>query len=333
MPEATAAMNGRGEPVIRKQSQFLEVLKRLSRNKSATIGMIIFVLVLLVAAFGDVLAPHDYAAVNPSVANMPPCAEYWFGTDNMGRDLFSRVLVGCKWSLLIGIGAQVIACFGGIVLGCISAILWRQGGPGDHASVRRGAVHSTGAAEYHAGRRVRARDCFNTILALGLSGITGSTRLMRSSIMTVRKREYLEAASAINCSSFRTIVFHALPNAFSPMIVSFTMSIGSGIIGASELTYLGLGVQAPNPEWGALVTAGRDYLKTAPYMTLIPGVCILIVVLAPQSLWRRPAGCDGSQTQEVIRGVPDGNEKQRCLSVGQRPDRRVCDDRGDGPTR
>lgn len=279
MPEATAAMNGRGEPVIRKQSQFLEVLKRLSRNKSATLGMIIFVLVLLVAAFGDVLAPHDYAAVNPSVANMPPCAEYWFGTDNMGRDLFSRVLVGCKWSLLIGIGAQVIACFGGIVLGCISGYF---GGKVDQVIMRLcDVVQSIPQVLLNitlAG--VLGPGLFNTILALGLSGITGSTRLMRSSIMTVRKREYLEAASAINCSSFRTIVFHALPNAFSPMIVSFTMSIGSGIIGASELTYLGLGVQAPNPEWGALVTAGRDYLKTAPYMTLIPGVCILIVVLA-----------------------------------------------------
>ncbi|MGM9594224.1 MAG: ABC transporter permease [Candidatus Onthomonas sp.] len=279
MPEVTAAVNGRTEPVIKKQNQFLEVLKRLSRNKSATAGMIIFLFVLFVAIFGEALAPHDYAAVNPSQANIAPCADYWFGTDNMGRDIFSRVLVGCKWSLIIGIGAQLIACFGGIVLGCIAGFF---GGKVDQVIMRLcDVVQSIPSVLLNitlAG--IFGPGLFNTILALGLSGITGGTRLMRSSIMTVRKKEYLEAATAINCSNFRIILKHALPNSFAPMIVSFTMSIGSGIIGASALTYLGLGVQPPNPEWGALVTAGRNYLKTAPYMTLIPGACILIVVLA-----------------------------------------------------
>lgn len=279
MPEITAAVNGRTKPEIKKQNQFLEVLKRLSRNKSATAGMIIFLFVLLVAIFGEALAPHNYAAVAPSQANIPPCADYWFGTDNMGRDIFSRVLVGCKWSLIIGIGAQIIACLGGIILGCIAGFF---GGKVDQVIMRLcDVVQSIPSVLLNitlAG--IFGPGLFNTILALGLSGITGGTRLMRSSIMTVRKKEYLEAATAINCSNFRIILMHALPNSFAPMIVSFTMSIGSGIIGASALTYLGLGVQPPNPEWGALVTAGRNYLKTAPYMTLIPGACILIVVLA-----------------------------------------------------
>ena len=255
------------------------ILKRLSYNKSAMVGMIIFFLVVLIALFGEMIAPYDYTRVNPVEAMLTPCKEHWFGTDNLGRDIFSRVLVGCKWSLLIGVGAQLIACSGGIILGCISGFF---GGKIDQVIMRVcdvvQAIPSVLLNITLAG--ILGPGVFNTILAMGLSGITGGTRLMRSSIMTVRKKEYLEAASSINCSPARTIIMHALPNAFAPMIVSFTMSIGSGIIGASALTYLGLGVQAPNPEWGALVSAGRNYLKSAPYMTIIPGVCIMIVVLS-----------------------------------------------------
>lgn len=264
---------------IKKQNQLLEVMKRLSLNKSAMAGMIIFALVLLVAIFGEMVAPFDYKAIDPANALQPPSAEHWFGTDNMGRDLFSRVLVGCKWSLLIGIGAQLIACSGGIILGCISGFF---GGRVDQIIMRICDVVQAipGVLLNITLAGILGPGIFNTILALGLSGITGGTRLMRSSIMTVRKKEYLEAATAINCSNPRIIIKHALPNAFAPMIVSFTMSIGAGIIGASALTYLGLGVQAPNPEWGALVSAGRNYLKSAPYLTLIPGACIMVVVLA-----------------------------------------------------
>lgn len=267
------------EVAIKKKSQFIEIMKRMSQNKSAMIGMIIFIVVLLIAVFGDLISPYDYAAVDPSIAKLPPSAEHWFGTDNMGRDLFSRVLVGCKWSLLIGIGAQIVACGGGIVLGCISGFF---GGRADQIIMRLcdivQAIPSVLLNITLAG--IFGPGLFNTILAMGLGGITGGARLMRSSIMTVRKKEYLEAATAINCSDSRIIIKHALPNAFAPMIVSFTMSIGAGIIGASALTYLGLGVQAPNPEWGALVSVGRDYLKSDPYMTIIPGICILVVVMS-----------------------------------------------------
>ena len=277
MPEATTA--GKLQTEAKKENQVLMILKRLSYNKSAMVGMIIFFLVVLIALFGEMIAPYDYTRVNPVEAMLTPCKEHWFGTDNLGRDIFSRVLVGCKWSLLIGVGAQLIACSGGIILGCISGFF---GGKIDQVIMRVcdvvQAIPSVLLNITLAG--ILGPGVFNTILAMGLSGITGGTRLMRSSIMTVRKKEYLEAASSINCSPARTIIMHALPNAFAPMIVSFTMSIGSGIIGASALTYLGLGVQAPNPEWGALVSAGRNYLKSAPYMTIIPGVCIMIVVLS-----------------------------------------------------
>lgn len=277
MPEATTA--GKLQTEAKKENQILVILKRLSYNKSAMVGMIIFFLVILIALFGEMIAPYDYTRVNPVEAMLTPCKEHWFGTDNLGRDIFSRVLVGCKWSLLIGVGAQLIACSGGIILGCISGFF---GGKIDQVIMRVcdvvQAIPSVLLNITLAG--ILGPGVFNTILAMGLSGITGGTRLMRSSIMTVRRKEYLEAASSINCSPARTIIMHALPNAFAPMIVSFTMSIGSGIIGASALTYLGLGVQAPNPEWGALVSAGRNYLKSAPYMTIIPGLCIMVVVLS-----------------------------------------------------
>jgi len=279
MPERTLTAVAGEEQVLKKQNQLLEVLKRLSLNKSAMAGMIIFLLILVISLFGNALAPYDYVAVDTKNAEQPPSVAHWFGTDEYGRDILSRVLAGAKWSLLIGIGAQLIACSGGIVLGCISGFF---GGKVDQVIMRLcdiiQAIPSVLLNITLAG--ILGPGIFNTILAMGLGGITGGTRLMRSSIMTVRKKEYLEAAAAINCSNSRIIIKHALPNAFSPMIVSFTMSIGAGIIGASGLTYLGLGVQPPNPEWGALVSAGRNYLKSCPYMTLIPGLCILVVVLS-----------------------------------------------------
>lgn len=210
-----------GQEVIKKQNQFLEILKRLSLNKAAMAGMIIFILVLLVAIFGDLIAPYDYAAVNPAEARMAPCAAHWFGTDNMGRDIFSRVLVGCKWSLIIGIGAQLIACSGGIIIGCISGFF---GGKLDQTIMRLCDV---------------IQSVPSVLLNITLAGI------------------------------------------FGPGLFNTVLALGlSGIIGASALTYLGLGVQPPNPEWGALVSSGRDFLKSSPYMTIIPGLCILVVVLA-----------------------------------------------------
>ncbi|MCD8106138.1 MAG: ABC transporter permease [Lachnospiraceae bacterium] len=277
MPENTAVMGS--EEVVKKENQVLAVIKRLSYNKSAMAGMIIFAFIVFIAIFGEMLAPYNYATVDPVNALQAPSLQHLFGTDNLGRDIFSRVLVGCKWSLLIGVGAQIIACGGGIILGCISGFF---GGRVDQVIMRCcdviQAIPSVLLNICLAG--ILGPGVFNTILAMGLTGITGGTRLMRSSIMTVRKKEYLEAASSINCSNSRSIIMHALPNSFSPMIVSFTMSIGSGVIGASGLTYLGLGVQAPNPEWGALVSSGRNYLQSAPYMTIIPGICIMILVLS-----------------------------------------------------
>lgn len=121
---------------------------------------------------------------------------------------------------------------------------------------------------------------FNTVLALGIGGVAGTARLMRASILKVRKMDYLEAAVSSNCSSTRIIIKHVLPNSFSPIIVQATMGVGARIIGAAGLSYLGLGVQPPLPEWGAMLTAGRDFIKQYPYLTLIPGLCIAIVVLS-----------------------------------------------------
>lgn len=267
------------QPKLKRQNQTLEVVRRIAQNKGAFVGFIITIFVLIIVIFGDVLAPYDYQQINMAEALQKPSAAHWFGTDNYGRDMLSRILVGCKWSLLIGIGAQLIACAGGIILGCIAGYF---GGKVDQLIMRAcDVIQAIPAVLLNitlAG--ILGTGVFNTILAMGLSGITGGSRLMRSSILQVRKMEYLDAAAAINCSNFRTILKHALPNAFSPMIVSFTMSVGRGILNASGLTYLGLGVLPPNPEWGALLSAGRDYIKSSPYLTIIPGLCIMVVVLA-----------------------------------------------------
>ena len=197
----------------------------------------------------------------------------------MGRDILSRMLVGAKYSLLIGIGSEAISLCGGLVVGSIAGyfgqkvdnVIMRfcdviQAIPGMVLNIALAAVLGVGIVP--------------CIFALGIGHIAGSARMIRANILKVRKNEYIDAAKSINCSTPRIIVKHVLPNTISPMIVSATMGIAGSIMSASSLSYLGLGVQPPMPEWGAMLTAGKEYLTNFPHMCLFPGLVIALTVLS-----------------------------------------------------
>ncbi|MCD7807111.1 MAG: ABC transporter permease [Lachnospiraceae bacterium] len=225
------------------------------------------------------LAPYDYTMTDASATFLAPCKEHIFGTDNLGRDIFSRILVGTRYSLAIGVGSTLFCTFFGIIIGSISGY---YGGRVDQVIMRLCDVVQSvpGMILNFALSCVLGNGVFNTILALGISGIAGTARLMRASILKVRKMEYVDAAVALNGRSGQIIAKHIIPNSLSPIIVQATMGVGMRIISASGLSYLGLGVQPPTPEWGAMLSAGRNYIKRYPYMTVIPGICIIITVLA-----------------------------------------------------
>ena len=269
------------EQVAKRRSEKPIVItwRRLKRNKLATLGLIIIVLMIILAALAPYIIPYKVDAVNLKYKLKLPSAEHWFGTDELGRDIFSRLLYGARFSLQIGIIGVLISATGGILLGSIAGYF---GGATDNLIMRLMDVLQAipGIVLAIAISATLGPGLNNCIIALSISSIPNYARMTRASILNVRKMEYLEAATSINCSNTRIIVKHVLPNAFSPLIVQSTMGIAGTIMGAAMLSFIGLGVQPPTPEWGAMLSAGRNYLRDYPHLCIFPGVTIMIAVLS-----------------------------------------------------
>lgn len=264
---------------LKKESQFVAVLKRLADDKLAMLGLFILIIVVLIAVFAPLLAPYNVDSIDAGAYAQGSSPAHLLGTDKMGRDIFSRLIYGTRYSLGLSFSAVLLSLVLGVMIGAVAGYF---GGAVDQVIMRITDVIQAvpGILLNMALVCVLGQGLFNTILALGISGIANNARMMRASILKVRKMEYLDAAASINCSSTRIIVKHVLPNAFSPLIVSSTMSVGSVMLNAAALSYLGLGVPLGTPEWGSMLNAGRDYIMTHPSFTIFPGLCIIVVVLA-----------------------------------------------------
>jgi len=263
----------------KNNSTFKIVVRQFCRNKMAVIGLIIVVLMILMAIFAPVLSPYDYAMVDPIHANETPSLAHPFGTDAWGRDILSRIMYGARYSLSIGISACLLGTFFGIVLGLIAGYFggfWEtiilrfcdilQSIPGMLLNIIISVSLGTGVVP--------------TIIALSIGSIPMITRLLRASILSVRELEYVEAAKSIDCSKARIMVRHVLPNCLAPVIVTFTTSTGMKIMGLASLSFLGLGIQEPIPEWGAMINAGRKVLRYYPHIVIFPGLFIALLVLS-----------------------------------------------------
>ena len=263
---------------VRKTNNTKEILKRLMDSHSARIGLIILIIYLLVAIFANVIAPYSYDFMTSDYLKGPSMA-HLFGTDQLGRDLFSRVLYGARYSILLGVGSMLIGVVLGMILGCLAGY---YGGMMDEVLMRIiDVIQSVPPVLLNMALSVTfGAGLFNTMLALGLSVVASVARLQRSAILSVRKMEYISAASSINCSDFRISFKHIIPNSFSSILVFATMEVGHSIMAAAGLSFLGLGVQPPMPEWGALLSEGRAYITTAPHLCLYPGIVLIIFVLA-----------------------------------------------------
>ncbi len=263
----------------KKESQFVAVMKRLKRNRFAMIGLFVIIFLLLVAAFADVLAPYGYAEQDLANTFQSPSWEHPCGTDKLGRDIFSRLIYGARESLTIGFMSVIFAALIGMVIGAIAGY---YGGFLDNLLMRFLDIYQSIPFILLSMVLVSALgpSTVNTIIALSVSSIPIFARILRSSIMTCRDQEYVEAAIATNANDFEIIFKHVLPNAISPLIVQVTMSLGMSILAASTLSFLGLGAQPPSPEWGTMISEGRNYLRNYPYLALFPGLAIMIAVLS-----------------------------------------------------
>ncbi|WAT02563.1 ABC transporter permease [Rouxiella chamberiensis] len=246
-----------------------------------------FVLLLIVT----VIAPQWFTPLKPDDMDMDavlsaPTLRHLFGTDSLGRDVFSRVIYGSALSLSIGLGATLIACVGGMALGLLSALAPR--------ALRRVLVRLLDILlafpELLLALLVIAvlgRGPTNTLIAVGLAGIASYARLLRSQVLQVKLSGYVEHSVALGESSLRIIFRHILPNTLRPLLILATLGIGQSVLTASSLSFLGLGVVPPTAEWGALLADGRDYLDVAPWISLLPATVVALSVIALTLLGRR----------------------------------------------
>lgn len=253
--------------------------RRLRRNKMAMFGLALLIIIVLSAVFAPLIAQYGINDQDFSRRFKSPCAEYPFGTDSYGRDIFSRVLYGGRVTLTIAFTATLITGVGGLLLGAIAGF---YGGKLDSVIMRGLDVLMAMPALLLAITiaAVMGGGLFSALLAVGIADIPGMARLVRSTILGVRNQEYIEAAYSINASNRRILLRHVLPNALSPIIVQLTMNVASAILTASTLSFLGLGVQAPSPEWGAMLSNGKEFLGQYWWITTIPGLMIMLSVFS-----------------------------------------------------
>ena len=263
----------------RRPSMFLDILKGTVRSPAAKFGAILLVIMILSALLAPVIAPYDPNFPDLTAMKQPPSAAHIMGTDQMGRDLFSRLLYGGQYSLALGFAASIFSTVVSIILGCLAGYF---GGWVETVIMRAMDVLSAlPSILLCIIVSVALGDgFFNTVLALSIGQIPASVRMMRAQILSERGAEYLEACETINCSKVSIMFKHLLPNTISPMIVCLTMGIGDNITMAASLSYIGLGVQPPTPEWGALLSGARQYMMSYPYMIIFPGIFIALTVLA-----------------------------------------------------
>lgn len=264
---------------VKKQSQSREVMRRLFKSKLAVAGLIVIILYILVAVFADFIVPHDIAAMDLSQKNMSPSSAHWFGTDDFGRDIFSRVLYGTRYSLGLGLGSVGLALIFGVILGCVAGYF---GGAVEEVILRFCDVMQAipGTLLAISISMVLGSGFINTIIAIGIGRIPLNCRMIRAQFLGQRKLEYVEAAHATNCSKVKLMFVHILPNAISPLIVNTTMGVGGMIMMAAGLSFINLGVQPPLPEWGAMMSAARALIRNYPYQLLYPGLAMALLVLS-----------------------------------------------------
>lgn len=263
----------------RKEGLVIQTMKRLRTNYTAMLGLIILALLILASVFAPFIAPYTYMEMDMLQLNAAPSLKHLFGTDSLGRDILSRLIYGGRYSLFLGFSSSVLSMAAAIVLGSLAGYF---GGWVDNVVLRICDVVQAipGILLSIVISAVLGPGFFNTILALAIGGIPSGIRLTRAQILSVRSEEYLEAAASINCSSVRIMFRHILPNVLSPLIVGFTMGIGNTIMLASSLSFIGLGVQPPAPEWGAMLSAGRDFIRNYPWQILFPGIFVFVTVLS-----------------------------------------------------
>lgn len=268
-------------PAVRQPNRFVAFVVRLFREKPlGAFGFIVCAIFLFAGIFADVIAPYGYNQIMPINRMKPPSALFWFGTDNLGRDIFSRVIYGARLSVIIGLSAASLATVISVSIGIVSGYI---GGKFDMLVQRfvDAWLSFPGIVILIVVVAVVGPGMPQVIAILGVQGGIGGSRIIRSAVISVREQSYVHAAQSIGATSARVMFRHILPNVMAPVIVLFTTGVGNVILAESALSFLGLGVPPPAPTWGGMLTgSARNYMYLAPWMALAPGICLTVVVFS-----------------------------------------------------
>lgn len=280
MTEMTIAETGIKRK-LKKKGRGKEIWRRFKKSKTAMAGLFIFVCIMLVVIFADAIVPYS-VSISQKISNRfisPGSAGHIFGTDNFGRDIMARIVHGSRTSLLVGIGAVTI---GIIIGGLLGAVAGFYGGFADAAIVRTmdtimciplmllvlSIVAALGAS------------LVNVLIAMMIANVPQYTRIVRAAVLSVVGQDYIEAAKACGTPNFWIIIKHVIPNAIGPIIVQATMAVGTMIINAAGISFLGMGIQPPTPEWGAMLNEAKNYMIDYPYTVIFPGLSIGLTALS-----------------------------------------------------
>lgn len=266
---------------FQKKSMARELSARFLKNKTAAAGLVIFVAIVLMAIFAPFIADYDTVVIKINIKErlQSPNAAHIFGTDELGRDIFARIVHGARISLSIGLSAIMVSLFVGGFFGAVAGF---YGGKLDNIIMRAMDVFLCLPEVLLALAIIAAfgNTMTNLVIAIGLSFSPKFSRVVRSSVMSVRDNEYVEAAKSIGAKDGWIIRHHILVNCMGPIIVQVTLYVASAILTISALSFLGLGIQAPIPEWGNMLASGRTYMRDCPYIVMAPGLAIFFTILA-----------------------------------------------------
>ena len=274
-------MTGKVKNKNKKKSQAAAVWRRLKKNKMAVLGLIILAIIIFFAVFADVFFDYETLVIqqNASLKLQPPSAEHWLGTDEVGRDILARIVHGARISLPVAFATIAIATVVGGLLGAIAGYGSRRV---DDVIMRVMDIFLAIPSILLSIALVSAMgtSVTNMMLAISISNIPPFARIVRSAVLTIKNEEYIEAARAMGASDLRIIAKYIIPNSMAPLIVQGSVGVASAILSIASLSFVGLGVQPPTPEWGAMLSNARTYMRDAWHITVMPGAAIMLSILS-----------------------------------------------------
>src|SRR5262245_54725659 len=277
---ATLVVADRGATeAVRSSSLWRDAVRRLLRNRLALLGLVVVSVLCLLAILPDFLAPYSYTKTNFSRLNEPPSRDYPLGTDQIGRDLLSRMIYGARVSMMVGLGAQVIIVLLGVPIGALSG--W-FGGRVDLVLMRLVDVMYAfpNLLFVILVMSMLGAGLMNIFIAIGLTGWVGIARQTRAQVLSIKETEFVEGARALGAGFFRQISRHILPSALTPIVVSVTFGIPEAIFTEAALSFIGVGINPPTPSWGQMVGENQQFLRSYWYLCVFPSIAIAVTMLA-----------------------------------------------------